>query len=332
MRRARLFHTCIAAAVSIVVASCGGGGGANDQLSASTTYTAAAAAGELVRYTLNTAAGTYSYTITESAYGLTGRQGSGTLTKNSDGTYSPSGFSGRIAVLESGLVLGAIAEDFNNDGTTEVTPFIGASNLVTTAADAAGVYNFISRQCASFDSCANEYGTIKVETSGAWTSCAKGNLSDSTPSCLQSVTGNVGSFESGTAKITLGNSITTAGTMFIFKDVTNRQKALILDLNGQSALGTGAVFAATQELPSSADGRWFYTHSNGYSGYVDVESTNYTDHIVSANQTNSGSFTLNQPWNGFVTTGFGAILMPTGSGLYAGYFPNEGSMSVGLRP
>ena len=332
MRRARSFHTCIAAAVSMGVASCGGGGGPSGASSSSTTYTAAAAAGELVSYTLDTAAGTYSYTITESAYGLTGRQGSGTLTKNSDGTYSPSGFGGRIAVLESGLVLGAIAEDFNNDGTTEVTPFIGASNLVTTAAEAAGVYNFISRHCASFNDCAIDYGTIKVETSGAWASCVKGNLSDSTPSCTQSVTGNVGSFESGTAKITLGNSRTTAGTMFIFKDVTNGQKALILDLNGQSDLGTGAVFAATQELPSSADGRWFYTHSNGLYGYVDVETTNYTDHIVSANEISDGSFTPNQPWKGFVTTGFGAILMPTGSGLYAGYFPSGESMSIGLRP
>lgn len=334
MRPVRPRHTWIAAATSIFIASCGGG--ANDQSSASTTYTAAAAAGELVSYTLDTVALTYSYTITESAYGLTGTQGSGDLTKNSDGTYSPSGFDGRIAVLESGLVLGAIAEDFNRDGTAEVTPFIGASNLVTTAADAAGVYNFISRQCASFNACANDYGTIKVETSGAWTSCTKGNLSDSAPSCTESMAGSVGSFESGTAQVTLGGtnftSGTRAGTAFIFKDDTNGQKALIMDLNGQSVLGIGAVFAATQELPSSANGRWFYTHNNGYYGYVDVESTTYTDHFLSADQTNSGSFTVNVPWKGLVTTEFGAILMPTGSGLYAGYFPFDRSMSVGLKP
>jgi hypothetical protein len=320
-------NTLMAITTAAVLAGCGGGGGT---ASTSTSYVAAASAGELIRYNLDTTALTYSYTIEESAYGLTGQQGSGTLTRNSDGTYTPSDFAGKIAVLESGLVLGAIAADLNADGSNEVLPFVGASNNITTAADAAGVYNFISRQCGT-NTCSNHYGTVKVETSGQWTSCVGGNLAETNPTCTDGASGAVGSFASGLASITVGG--VSAGTMFIFKDATNGQKAMLMDLNGQSVLGKGAFYAATQALPANADGVWHYTHSNGtLRGYVEVNSTNYVDHVHGAPQTYPGSFTTNLPWAGFVTTADGNILMPTGAGLYAGYFPQVGSMSIGIRP
>ncbi|MDH5331045.1 MAG: hypothetical protein OEW27_13950, partial [Aquincola sp.] len=62
-------------ALALVAASCGGGGSS----AAGTTYSSVAMAGELIDYTIDTTALTYSYTITESQFGLTGTTGSGTL-------------------------------------------------------------------------------------------------------------------------------------------------------------------------------------------------------------------------------------------------------------
>ena len=63
---------------SLALVACGGGGGGTGTppptASTAVTYTAAALPGELVTYTVDPGALTYSYTITESQYGLTGRQ------------------------------------------------------------------------------------------------------------------------------------------------------------------------------------------------------------------------------------------------------------------
>ena len=116
----------------LALAACGGGGGSSTApISNGTTFQAVASEGELVSYTVDTSAMTYSYKIIESAYGKTDVSGNGQLTRNSDGTYTPSGFNGKVAILDSGLLLGAIYEDLNNDGTREVIPIIGMSNPVT---------------------------------------------------------------------------------------------------------------------------------------------------------------------------------------------------------
>lgn len=142
----RNIKICLSALAVASLVSCGGGGGSSTApVSNGTTFQAVASEGELVSYTVDTSAMTYSYKIIESAYGKTGVTGNGQLTRNSDGTYTPSGFNGKVALLDSGLLLGAIYEDLNNDGTREVIPIIGMSNPVTSLAEAADTYNFISR-------------------------------------------------------------------------------------------------------------------------------------------------------------------------------------------
>ena len=91
----------------ITLISCGGGGGGSSTapISNGTTFQAVASEGELVSYTVDTSAMTYSYKIIESAYGKTDVSGNGQLTRNSDGTYTPSGFNGKVAILDSGLLL-----------------------------------------------------------------------------------------------------------------------------------------------------------------------------------------------------------------------------------
>src|ERR1043166_3401294 len=95
----RAVLTWASLALSASLASCGGGGDS----SSATQYTSVAMAGELLTYSIDPVALTYSYTITESQFGLTGKTGSGTLVRNFDGSYSPSGVpNARLVILPNG--------------------------------------------------------------------------------------------------------------------------------------------------------------------------------------------------------------------------------------
>lgn len=325
----------LALVATTLLSACGGGEGESGaplgSVASPINFQSVATGGELVSYTVDTTSLTYSYNIIESAYGKTGAIGSGKLTRNLDGTYTPSGFTGKIAVLESGLLLGAIYEDLNNDGTKEVVPVLGVSNPVNSIADAAGTYNFVSRQCGV--GCTNFYGTVKVNTDGTWQSCVGANLAVQGYTCQSSMSGGTTNLSAGRATLT-SNGV-NAGSMLVFKDAASNQKVVLIDLNGATSLGKGAIFGASQSLPASADGNWSYLHTDGGIGAVNVTGTSFTD----VGKTGSGvsygptvgTLTLNQPWNGFVTTSNGALILPAGSGFYAGYFGTYSSMSVGLK-
>lgn len=324
----------ISSAIAALTACGGGGGGIAPSANSpaqSLTFQAVATEGELISYTVDTSALTYSYRIVESAYGKTDATGSGQLTRNADGTYTPSGFNGKIALLGSGLLLGAIYEDLNNDLTREIVPIIGVSNPVTSAQEAAGIYNFISRQCGA--SCDNYYGTVKVNTDGTWTSCVGGNLASANYNCSSSVSGAATNFSSGRATLT-ANGI-AGGSMLLFKDPATSQKVILLDLNGKSVLGKGAVFGSSQGLPVSADGSWTYLHTNGTNGVVTVSGNTFSDSGRNANGSSygplTGSFTRDEPWVGFIRTSNGSVILPAGTGLYAGFDPSMDSLSVGLK-
>jgi hypothetical protein len=340
MRLKLLPLTCIIAALTACGGGGGGGGGGGTgdsstnkvtpNASAPVTYQAVASEGELVSYTVDTTALTYAYSVIESAYGKTGVTGSGKLTRNSDGSYTPSGFNGKIAILASGLLLGAIYEDLNGDNVKEIVPVIGIANPITSMDEGAGTYNFVSRQCGSF--CTNYYGTVQVQANGNWNSCVGANLASGNPICQGTANGTISNFSAGRATLLSDNA--AAGSMLIFKDAASSQKVVLLDLNGRTNLGRGALFAASQSLPASADGNWSYLHTDGTNGVVRVTGTNFTDAGKTASgysYNSQGSFTLNQPWNGFIRTASGATIMPAGSGLYAGYFGESSSMSIGVK-
>src|SRR5262245_17840474 len=166
----RVHLTGVLVALGAVLASCGGG----DSASNATSYTSVAMAGELVTYSVDPVKLTYSYTITESQFGLNGKTGSGTLVRNLDGSYSPSGIpNARIVVLPNGLLLGAVRERF---GTAVVTvPIIGLSNPVSSVNALAATYNYMHRGCLSAV-CATAIGTFVINANGTWASCPNGNL------------------------------------------------------------------------------------------------------------------------------------------------------------
>lgn len=334
MRLSILTMACACAFATL--SGCGGGGGDTGPMNASSpvTYQAVASEGELVSYTVDTTALTYSYSVIESAYGKTGATGSGQLTRNSDGSYTPSGFNGKVAILSSGLLLGAIYEDLNGDNVREVVPVIGIASPITSLAEAAGTYNFISRQCGS--DCRNYFGTVQVQANGSWNSCVGANLASGNPICQGTANGTISSFSTGRATLQYdsGSGSAAAGSMLIFKDPATSQKVVLLDLNGQTNLGRGAIFASSQNLPSSANGNWSYLHTDGKNGVVRVNGTDFTDSGKTASgysYNSQGSFRPNEPWQGFIRTASGATIMPAGSGFYAGYFGESSSMSIGIK-
>src|SRR5262245_27826422 len=157
-------------AVGALLASCGGGGSSNS----ATQYTSVAMAGEMLTYTIDPVALTYSYTITESAFNLNGKTGSGTLVKNVDGSYSPSGIpNARFVILPNGLLLGAVRENFGAGVIT--VPIIGLSNPVSTLNALAATYNYMHRGCLA-TACATDTGTFVIAANGTWSSCPDANL------------------------------------------------------------------------------------------------------------------------------------------------------------
>jgi hypothetical protein len=331
-----MFHkvALCTASFSMLIAGCGGGGEVTG--ATSTTFQSVASAGELVSYSVDKTKLTYSYTITESAYGKTGAAGSGTLIKNEDGTYTPSGFSnGRLKILDNGLLVGAIYEDLDGDSVKEIVPVIGISNPVVSGSEAEGVYNFVSRQCVA-SGCVSMYGTLKVNSDGSWLSCEAGNLgaTPTSPACSTSQSGTVANFTGGKGDVIVGG--VKAGSMLMFKDSAN-QKVILFDLNGGvTSMGKGAFFASSQGFPTSTDGTWHYTTSNGSRGTAVVTGTNFIDTGFTSSGFAFGpySYTLqfNQPWAGLGRTTTGnTVGILAGAGMFAAFNGRSNYISVGVR-
>ena len=157
----RVLRWVCAMAAAALLASCGG----SSSDASGTKFTAVAMAGELLNYTIDTANLTYSYTITESQFGLNGKTGSGTLVRNPDGIYSPSGVpNARIVILPNGLLLGAVRERF---GASVITvPIIGLSSPVTTLAALARRPTTTSIAAAELAMCATDTGTFAINANG----------------------------------------------------------------------------------------------------------------------------------------------------------------------
>src|SRR4051794_20470102 len=283
-------------ALGTLLASCGGGGTS----SSATQYTSVAMAGELLTYSIDPVALTYSYTITESQFGLNGKTGSGTLVRNPDGSYSPSGIpNARIVILPNGLLLGAVRERF---GSAVVTvPIIGLSNPVTSVASLAATYNYMHRGCLS-TVCVTDTGTFAIAANSTWSSCPSGNLAaGACPSGGR--TGTLVSLGNGLFKVMEGT--TNVGTAIGFSSAG--QNVLVIDLKDLrvAGLGIGLVVGSQQATLTSAqtDGTWIVASSTGNWGVFTASGSSITVTNVDGLPVNvAGSFTANAPWQGMATT------------------------------
>jgi hypothetical protein len=301
----------LVALVVPMLASCGGGGAVS---STATQYTSVAMAGELLSYTIDPVALTYSYTITESQFGLNGKTGSGTLVRNLDGSYSPSGIpNARIVILPNGLLLGAVRERF---GSAVVTvPIIGLSNPVSSVASLAATYNYMHRGCLSAV-CATDTGTFAIAANSTWSSCPSGNLgAGACPSGGR--TGTLVSLGNGLFQVMEGT--TNVGTAIGFNSAG--QNVLVIDLKDLrvGGLGVGLVVGSQQATLTSAqtDGTWIAATSVGDWAVFTTTGTTITITSIDGAPLNAvGSFASNVPWQGMATTNSGGRGFLAGNGVY----------------
>ena len=329
----------VTAAISTLVA-CGGGGGGSGSVASgfSQTYTTSAGIGELMTYSINTAAKTYSYTITQSSYGLAGQTGSGTLTANSDGSYSPSESpSSRVYALQNGMMIGAVS--LNISGTQTFVPVYGVSSPVTTLSSLAGTYNYISKSCALANNAANcantSYGTIKIDNAGSYTQCTTTNITTS-PACSTS-TGSIAA--TGTSGVWSYVKTASSNTNYLLAfNAPNGQKVLVIDLNDAGGYGFGQVVASTQTAVNSgdADGVYTFLSNGGIAGATTVTGTSFSSSYIYNGTlgSNSGTVVFNSPWTGLASVGGGAgTAMFAGTGVYA-YSDNNAAhhyFEIGMR-
>jgi len=308
--------TAVLLVLGATLASCGGG----DSPSAPVQYTSVAMAGELLTYTVDPAALTYSYTITESQFGLTGKTGSGTLVRNLDGSYSPSGIpNARIVILPNGLLLGAVREKF---GTAVVTvPIIGMSDPVNSVGALVATYNFMHRGCAyGGGACVTDIGTFVIGANGTWASCQGADLSAGP--CPTGSTGRTGTLVSlGNGLFRVMEGTVDVGTAIGFNSAG--QNVLLIDLKDwqrAGGLGVGLVVGSQQAALTTAqtDGVWIAGNNTGNWAVFTASGTTITVNSVDGIplQNVTGTFATDKPWQGLATTDAGGIGFLAGNGVY----------------
>lgn len=325
-------------AAVLFLAACGGGGGGGSSgpapgptstlgaiSSGSQTYSATAGIGEFLTYSINFDALTYSYTIVDSAFGLAGRTGSGTLVRNSDGTYTPTGYppaEAKVLALNNGLLLGAIRENFGS-GTVTV-PIIGVSNPISTLSDAAGIYNFVEYVCQG--ACQSVWGTFQIRADGTWQSCRFENFSST---CTSPSSGTLSSLGNGKWLVSqAGFGVIGAGLML--RSSFSSQKVTILDLHIPTVrgflVGSEQMAVATNDYEGKTWVSEFFSpgRSTAYSFTTGTDALGaYAQTVGSSSKTR---LAVNSPFAGFVTTDAGEHAIVAGVGVFAA------TGHVGLTP
>lgn len=310
-------------AVALLV-SCGGGSDRD-----TTRYQSVAMAGELIDYTVDTTNLTYTYTITESQFGLAGRTGQGTLKGNPDGSYTPSGATdARVIILPNGLLLGAVRERFGAGVVT--VPIIGLKDPVTTTAALAADYNYTQRSCASAV-CPGSHGTFRIEAAGAWSSCRDGNVAAG--ACTGTAANGTLESRGGGLWRVKSDDGTDIGTAMGFNSAG--QNVLIVDLKDRRAggFGIGMLVGGQQVAMTSTmtDGTWIAATGSGHwflftasGSHIAISQADWQP--VNLNTT----FTANDPWTGMATTAWAEIGFFAGPGLYMLETP-AGDVELGVK-
>jgi hypothetical protein len=307
LRYGRLFS------ILFFLVACGGGGssggGSGGVSGFQQTYTSSAAIGELITYAVDTQNMTYSFVVIKSQYGCElvnspCHTGNGSLVKNSDGSYTPSGSpTSRIFALKSGLLVGTIKL-----GAMPETPLIGVPNPIATAAGLAGIYNYITVQCPAKSNglmvgCRSYYGTLSVAVTGntvTYSTCQSDDISNPARNC-GGVTSGSGSVDADGRWTFLRTGSTNENYMVAFT-ANNGQKVAYIDFNDPGGYGYGqATMSEKVRLQPSGyaanAGEWYLTSLSPGSNASYLKITANVDGSVST----GGAMTINSPWDGFIT-------------------------------
>jgi len=304
-----LFGISIASVVTLIACG-GGGGGSSGATGFQQTYTVSAAQGELISYSVNTQNLTYSYNVTRSQYGCELTSNSchsenGTLTQNSDKSYSVSGnTSSKFFALKNGILIGTLKL-----GSMPATPIIGIPDPISTSNVLAGTYNYISAQCAQktqglMTGCHGLYGSLTVTDSGSnsvtYSTCEGDDIENPSRTCTNTTNGT------GTYDPTLRawkfyrNGSTNENYMVAFTSADGK-KIAYLDFNDAGGYGYGQAtmsekYALQRSYLVAGAGDWFFVNlTPGQDSTTWIETVTQ-DGVV---RSNGGTLTLNTPWDGF---------------------------------
>ncbi len=334
---------CLAAGL-FAVSGCEDSSTEPEEGTVGTTYVAGVSGGDLLTYTLDTSALTYSYEIVESEFGLTGQTGSGTLTQNADGTYSPSGEPATLVVLPNTLIVGMVQLPVGA-GNTDML-FAGVPQITTdyTPSGVAGTYNYITYECdepLSGGACTAGYqvfyGTFQVDAGGTWQSCDRGDLTDpvSNPCSGTPLSGTWSDQGNGILAASVGGTVMASAMLL---PSASGGKVLIVDLKDRPAAsaGPGILVGVRQVSLSGMDisGTYRYVSTEGYFGEAQVPDPNtpgISDSYqltettpAGGQQTVNGTFVRDDPWTGWLTTGDGTmVLVLPDDGVWLYMLPSE---------
>ena len=349
-----------------LVVACGGGGGSSSTSSASSTtpaavttstYTTSSAAGEVISFTVDTTNKVYSYTDVQSSYGFTGKTGTGTLTsQNSDGSWnlsiSSDGFiKSAIALMSSnGLVAGQLTVNYGGGAGNQTNPMFGVNGPITSIADLAGTYNYISQACSTktygvnTNACTPVHGTLIVDASGNYKICKNANLvvdaacSAGTPTAgTISTTSNTGVYNllrnNGSQS---PNPVGGTSGSFVAYTAANGQKVVVVDLS-DSYYGYGQMIGSTQTaiVSSQTDGTWYWAENDGLTGTTVFSGLGFTAYPTGMG-TVTGTMTTTPNWTGLLSftrvDGSYGFAVLAGSGLYVAHDnTSTGNYEVGVK-
>jgi hypothetical protein len=299
-----------------------------------TTFNSGATIGDLLTYTIDTSASpmTYSYEIVESDFDLAGTQGTGTLTQNQDGTYTPSNDpEAGVILLPNTLVVGNAEVDVGGTETTML--FAGVPSLTTnyTASEIAGTYNYINFSCddsleggvctAGYKS---YYGTFKVNDDGTWEACDEGDIDDQTANPCQGTAMNGSWTDQGNGRIRITSGGSEIGKVMLLPS-SSGGKVIIADLKDVPTVqGPGILVGVKKQDITDEDlgGTYHFNYDDGKYGDVTVtnEDDTYTgtQYDASGNPEEiNGNLTRNEPWNGWLTDNNNyLILILPGDGVF----------------
>jgi hypothetical protein len=292
----------LAASTALVVACGGGGGGGTPQ---TTSFVSSAALGEVIRYQVNLSALTYEYEVLFSRFGCTAanatcRTGSGTLVRQSDGTYQPSGsLNTRVFLANNGVLLGT----FKLRDDIPTTPIMGfdASRLVSSFTPMDLL--FAGMTCptkgqVNVAQCNTLWGHIKTSAgpdadTQNFTLCRRGDLdspcNDQTTGTMQ-YTGQNGIWVLSTNNETLGYMAkvqSANGPVIGFLDFDNATFGY-----GHAKVST-KVTLTPELIGQQAPGKWVLANESGQMNFFDVDANGNLD--------NGNPVTWNRPIDGLAT-------------------------------
>lgn len=285
--------------------------------SGSHSYSAAAGIGEFLTYSINLDALTYSYTIVDSAFGLTARTGGGSLVKNGDGTYTPAGFpsaEAKILALNNGLLLGVIRENFGAGAVS--VPVIGVSSPISALSEAAGIYNFVEYVC-QLGACESVWGAFQIRADGTWQSCRMENFD---PMCAVIASGTLSSLGNGKWQVTQGGfGVIGAGLMF--RSAFSSQKVVILDLHALTVkgfiVGSEQMAIALNDYEGKTWVSSFFARGRNTAYSFTTGTDPVGAYAQAAGSSSKTRLTVNSPFTGFVTTDAGEHALVAGVGMFA---------------